>query len=162
MADCTSVCITIGGKLKPGADLSILADAILDDDIGPDWDAKFADEEEVSEYIAAALADGEALILLSNEHVGAYCEATEAACQELGLTYCRADDGHYTWTPCVAYWTPELGAAREWTGSVDDHTPHLSAIQLRAVLRAGLLDRELELMEASKAIPPLAIEENPK
>jgi len=145
MADCTSAAMTIGGTITT-EHFRELAEAIVDSGLGPDYERAYS-VEDAEAAIRVAVRTGEPLCLMAKEVPCGKFESAESKCRDLGLTYVRADDGHYTWTPSVVYWTPGLLDPREWVGSVDDHRPSLSADEIRAHQERGTLEAELALME---------------
>ncbi len=62
MPDCSAMQITIGGPLCRAA-LPQLVATILEESVGPDWDAPFGDQEEAISHIETTAAQGEPLVL---------------------------------------------------------------------------------------------------
>ncbi len=146
MSDHTAARITIAGSLS--ADLvDHFLTLLADEGLGIDYSG--FDEA----AIRAALDSGARLDLVANGVAGGLFDEVEQFCRENDLSYSRGDDGHYTWTPTVAFWEPGMEAPKEWTGSVDDHVPHLSVNEIAKHLSAGTLDAELKLMKRAKNMP---------
>lgn len=169
MSDRSATAMHIGGTIT-GAKLAELIEAIEAEGVGPEYEVRFgADEGEVEAYLKACAAAQQPANLFDNERAGGQFENLEAACRELGLTYSRADDGHYAYSASVAFWRPGMAEAREWTGTVDGHTPHLSAGDIRRIMgnpasvphvaMVERLEAELSLMDWAENVPALVIVE---
>jgi hypothetical protein len=146
MADRTSACIRIGGSIA-ACDLPQLIAAIIDEDVGDSYDSGFDDDAAIEDFIHRAVAEGTPLTLMANEVVGGEFADLENTCRTLSLAYSRGDDGHFTWTPTLVFWEPGMPEPREWTGSVDNHTPHLDHATIRTLVTAFGLGEELALMQ---------------
>jgi len=147
MTDRSSAAITITGVLPASLIDNFIAIALDENLVLP-----FDDGDEGSAIFRAIEAGNEPLLLTANEAAGGQFENTEQFCREHGLTYSRGDDGHSTWTPTVVYWEPGMEQPREWTGTVDNHVPHLSFTQIQQHSAAGTLDAELALMARANAL----------
>jgi hypothetical protein len=162
MSDRSSASIDIGGKLAADK-IDELADAIESEGVGLDW-GEYLDAAGARAAIVDAFTSKGPLRLMANEVRGGAFESLESICRELGLTYCRGDDGRYTWTASLVYWEPGFAEPQEWNGTVDNHTPQLDAWKIRKLLgpqcdNIAALRAELDLMDkAEKFAIPLVIE----
>jgi hypothetical protein len=159
MSDRTSACIRIGGSIAP-SDLPQLIAAIIGDGLADSYDDGLDDEADIEAFIRRAASDGIPLALMANEVAGGEFIALENTCRALSLTYSRGDDGHFTWTPSLVFWEPGMPEPREWTGSVDNHTPHLDHATIRTLVTAFGLGEELALMQRADEFKiPLCVTE---
>lgn len=96
MADCVDATITIGGPV-PADRLQDLIDAIQCERIGPDWDERFRDQEDLLGF----LKDGATGVTFYGRQVpGGEFEDLQSFCVQVGLTYVLTYDGYgCSWGP---------------------------------------------------------------
>lgn len=119
MPDCSAMQITIGGPLCRAA-LPQLVATILEESVGPDWDAPFGNAEEAISHIETTAAQGEPLVLMDANSPGGRAEDLEALCRDLDLTYHRCDDGHYAYPAEHIAWRPGLAEPLAVHGTIDN------------------------------------------
>ncbi len=155
MSDRSAAAISIGGTLNDAEQVKSLIAAILIDAAGPEYGSRFRDAAEVLDHIKEAVAASGPLRLFGNEAIGGTFWNLEVALRVLGLTYSRADDGHYAYSAEVVFWEPKFDQPLAWTGN-NEHAPSLTAKEIRQCLETGTLAAELDLMErAEKSEFPL-------
>jgi hypothetical protein len=173
--------ISIAGKIKR-SDLDKLAEAIVDDGAGIDWDP-VADDITALEEIEACAKDKRHLFLCASEQPWGRFEALEAICPELGLTFSAQYEAGGEWSPGMRFWHPGMGMKtvkapqyidgksvlvdqevikdREWSIAEIGRAPMIDAGQIQAMLDAGTLADELALMTAVHRFPwPIEIVED--
>jgi hypothetical protein len=155
MSDRSAAEICIGGTLNDAAAIDRLIEAILSQNAGPEYGSRFQDAAEALDCIKEAIAESGPLRLFDNEAAGGSFWDLEPVLRELGLTYFRADDGHYAYSAEAVFWEPGYDEPRSWTGN-NEHVPCLTATEIRKLLSEETLTAELELIErAEKSEFPL-------
>ena len=149
MSDRSAAEICIGGTLNDAAAIDRLIEAIMSDNAGPEYGSRFRDAAEVLDCIKEAVAASEPLRLFDDQASGGAFWDLEKVLRELGLTYFRADDGHYAYSAEAVFWEPGYDEPRSWTGN-NEHVPCLTATEIRKLLREETLTDELELIERAK------------
>lgn len=146
--------IKIGGTMKRAA-LPVLARAIAQD--GIDLDPR----ETAPSVIAAAIEQGISLSFTDERPLGQY-QHLERACQELGLSYVRADFGCTgEWSANGVRWAPGMPEPDEFNAASESGDPILLVRDARARLSAGTLEAELDRLESIAAFAlPLTIIDN--
>ncbi|MGI4945010.1 MAG: hypothetical protein ACRYHQ_31360, partial [Janthinobacterium lividum] len=121
----------------------------------------FVDATDALAAVREAAAKGEPLIIGCSKQPGGEFEIIEGACRELGLSYLRADDGHYAYPPAHAAYHPEIDEqVVEAAGNIEQGpclllsmlTPHLTS----AEVGSGPLYHLVSRMQA-RLQPPGAI-----
>ncbi len=149
MSDRSAAEICIGGTLNDAAAIDRLIEAIISDNAGPEYGSRFRAAAEVLDCIKEAVAASEALRLFDDQASGGAFWDLEKILRELGLTYFRADDGHYAYSAEAVFWEPGYDEPRSWTGN-DEHVPCLKATEIRELLSEGTLAAELDLMDRAE------------
>jgi hypothetical protein len=144
MSDRTSAQISIGGAIHPDH-ISTLVEAIRNEDLGPALGETFSDDDSIVGAIRLAATIGSSLRLQRIDVSGGTFDALEAACRVMGLSYCRANDGHYALPPLVAFWEPGMEDPTEW-GAID-YQPCLSSDAIQSRQDEGTLSECLDLMD---------------
>ncbi len=108
MADRSAAQITIGGCIPSQEALWNLLHALTEDGAGRDWMGALNGDEWAS-AIAAAVRAGTEIVATNCEIAGGEFSNIEGWCQEYGLPYLRADDGHYAYSAANVAFRPDLG-----------------------------------------------------
>lgn len=109
MADCSAAMITIGGCIPSQEAFWNLLHALEADCAGMDDWCGAQDAAEWASYIALRVTKGETLVATNAEMAGGLFPTIEGWCQEYGLPYLRADDGHYAYGATNTAFRPDLG-----------------------------------------------------
>jgi hypothetical protein len=148
MPDCSATSIKIGGTLKE-EHVEEFCELIRAEGLGEDWDEGLGEK---AEEVIRGWDPKKPLILFDNEHPWGSCEELETFCREIGLAYCRADDGHYEWDGSVVFWKPGMAEEQDWIGT-NDGEPCLSWKAIKAHRASNTLDAALALMEEASEFP---------
>ena len=109
MPDCSAAQITIGGCIPSQEAFWNLLHALTEDGAGEDDWCGCLDATQWASAIALRVAAGDTITATDSEAAGGLFPTIEGWCQEYGLPYHRADDGHYAYSATNTAFRPDLG-----------------------------------------------------
>jgi len=153
MSDRSAAVIDIGGHLDTIEKFNALVEAI-DGEAGTDWES-LDDADRIAAALIHAAKEGATATFMDNQATGGHFPTIEGACEKLGLSFKRADDGHYAYSPINVAYRPEFGEFST-AGTIEDGP----SICLETLVRwrdAGELDAKINTLVAAFDTPPLTI-----
>lgn len=162
MADRSAAQIIIGGCIPSQEALWNLLHAIETDGAGEEWNG--APDDGMAASIEQAVRTGEPLVLTDDQAAGGLFPTIEGWCQEYGLPYHRADDGHYAYSPSNTLYRPDLGDddVIEFGGTIESGPAIVASVFVREQWEEGNSPAQLldwYLRRITTPLPPLTLAE---
>jgi hypothetical protein len=151
MDQCAGGVIKIGGEIRR-SDLKEIIESAFEDGAGLDYGP--AESHEIRRIIEVAAQNREPVVFFADEGFGGF-ERLEALCRELGLPYVRhSAECVGAWSEHIEFWEPEMDPSLSYRYACGgDGCPMLNFRQIRRLLSAGMMERELQIMEHIHRFP---------
>jgi hypothetical protein len=158
MSDRSAMSVELGGVLPTGKTYRELLELAGGLHAG-DWDGGQGEDAAREEFETAAKF-GRAALFFHADAVGGLCQELTDFCQQHGIAYHRADDGHYAYGATHSAWYPGLAQSLEAAGNIEDG-PSLPLSAILDVRKSGKLDELLDQWRAAIQVPAVIIPPKP-